>query len=80
MASSRSAGTRLGDLTNVVGRMTREQRYEHALKNCFMLARRMLYRKKGVDPEWTHIMRLCREADEEGIICETSVLRKEWTR
>ena len=52
------------------------ERYEDAIKNCFLLARRMLHRSKGCEPEWSHIDRWCKAADVDGSLCETSVLRK----
>lgn len=44
---------------------------KEALKDCDMMARRMLHRLEPVDPEWSHIARFCKEAGVES----TGILR-----
>lgn len=57
-----------------------EQKQRHALRNCYMLAIRMARKAQKVDDsrssEWNHIIRFCKDADEDGSICGSSILRQ----
>ena len=62
---------------------TTEQKQRYALRQCYLLAIRMACKaKKADDPrssEWNHIIRFCKDADEDGNICGSSVLRQSKT-
>ena len=59
---------------------TPEQKQRYALRQCYTLAIRMARRAQKADntrsSEWNHIIRFCKDADEGGNICGSSVLRQ----
>lgn len=59
---------------------TADQKQRYALRQCFTLAIRMARREQKADPnrssEWNHIIRFCKDADEDGNICGSSLLRQ----
>lgn len=59
---------------------TVEQQQRYALRQCYLLAIRMARREQRRDDtrssEWNHVIRFCKDADEDGNICGGSVLRQ----
>jgi hypothetical protein len=60
---------------------TADQRQRYALRQCFLLAIREARREQKADDRrssrWNHIIRFCRDADQDGSICGGgSVLRQ----
>jgi hypothetical protein len=59
---------------------TTEQKQRYALRQCFLLAIRMARKAQKAgnsrSSEWNHIIRFCKNADEDGNICGSSVLRQ----
>jgi hypothetical protein len=59
---------------------TPDQKQRYALRQCYLLAIRMARKAQKADDsrssEWNHIIRFCKDADEDGNICGSSVLRQ----
>jgi hypothetical protein len=77
MAALPTMGGDRGDFTT---RPTIEQKQRYALRQCFLLAIRMARKAQKADDsrivEWNHVIRFCKDADEDGSICGSSVLRQ----
>lgn len=57
-----------------------EQKQRYALRQCYLLAIREARREQKGDNSrsstWNHIIRFCKDADENGNICGSNVLRQ----
>ena len=60
--------------------LRRETALRYALRQCFVLALREARKEQAADDSrssrWNHIKRFCKDADEDGSICASSVLRE----
>ena len=59
---------------------TDDQKRRYALRQCFLLAIREARREQKADNSrsspWNHIIRFCKDADVDGDICGSSLLRQ----
>ena len=69
-----------GDHGDYAAQPTADQKQRYALRQCYLLAIRMARKAQKADDsrssEWNHIIRFCKDADEGGNICGSSVLRQ----
>ncbi len=59
---------------------TPDQKQRYALRQCFLLAIRMARKEQKADntqsSEWNHIIRFCKDADVDGNITGSNILRQ----
>jgi hypothetical protein len=70
-----------GDHSDFAAQPTTDQKQRYALRQCYLLAIREARREQKADDSrsstWNHIIRFCKDADEDGQICGGgSVLRQ----
>jgi len=77
MAALPTMGGNHGDMS---AQPTTEQKQRYAIRQCYLLAIREARREQKADDSrsstWNHIIRFCKDADEDGDICGSSVLRQ----
>lgn len=75
-----SALPKIGGSTSDLSQPTSDQKQRYALRQCFLLAIRMARREQKADDsrssEWNRIIRFCKDADVDGNICGSNVLRQ----
>ena len=69
-----------GDTGDFTAQPTADQKQRYALRQCFLLAIREARREQKEDnsrsSRWNHIIRFCKDADEDGNICGSNILRQ----